>query len=100
MATHGRILLLVTAALSLLLIPPSASAQSRSPGQEAILAFEAARADAYRSLLESVEGLRVEGATTVFQRPFPSGITAWAPRSIISASLPPFGTRSTKWTER
>lgn len=45
--------------------PPAVSAQSRSPGQEAVLAFEAARADAYRNLLESVEGLHVSGGTTV-----------------------------------
>lgn len=71
MAAYGsgvspaRILFVVSAALTCLSIPPAVSAQSRSPGQEAVLAFEAARADAYRNLLESVEGLRVEGGTTV-----------------------------------
>lgn len=40
-------------------------AQSRSNGQQAVLAFEAARADAYRNLLESVQGLTVSGSTTV-----------------------------------
>ena len=40
-------------------------AQNRTHGQETILAFEAARTDAYRNLLESVKGLRVEGGTTV-----------------------------------
>lgn len=70
MATLGfrghpvRILLVVAAALTTVSPSPVAS-QARSAGQEAVLAFEAARADAYRNLLESVQGLRVEGSTTV-----------------------------------
>ena len=60
-----RTALVVAAALTLLSTPSTAPAQSRSAGQEAVLAFEAARADAYRNLLESVQGLRVEGSTTV-----------------------------------
>ncbi|MCY4508214.1 MAG: LPP20 family lipoprotein [Acidobacteria bacterium] len=51
--------------LSLLAFSSSLDAQPRSRGQQTILAFEAARADAYRNLLESVQGLRVEGGTTV-----------------------------------
>jgi hypothetical protein len=52
--------------VSCLLVPSSSvEAQQRSRGQQTILAFEAARADAYRNLLESVRGLRIEGGTTV-----------------------------------
>lgn len=65
-ARSVRTALVVTAALtSLLILPPAASAQSRSRGQQAVLSFEAARADAYRNLLESVKGLHVEGGSTV-----------------------------------
>ena len=58
----------VIAGVALLLAVSVAStlhAQGRTRGQETILALEAARTDAYRNLLESVKGLRVEGETTV-----------------------------------
>jgi hypothetical protein len=64
---HRTRFLLVAATLasSLLVFSAPLQAQQRSQGQQTILTFEAARADAYRNLLESVRGLRVEGGTTV-----------------------------------
>lgn len=61
-----RLVALAAAVLGTLMFTGDAlEAQQRSRGQQTILAFEAARADAYRNLLESVKGLEVEGGTTV-----------------------------------
>ena len=63
--SYRRFLLVPVLALSLAGVSSSVDAQPLSRGQQTILAFEAARADAYRNLLESVQGLRVDGGTTV-----------------------------------
>ena len=61
------------AVLILLAVPSSISAQSRQArGQAVAQAYEAARADAYRNLLEHIKGIPVEGGTTVRNMAFES----------------------------
>ena len=85
-APHTRVHRGLAAAILLLAAPLGISAQTRTAGQEAALAFEAARADAYRNLIESVNGLRIEGGGSVQNLAVASSETRTSVESYVRAA--------------